>query len=98
MRHYKKVTIPEKKETLLDKVTCDLCGAVAKAGRWESSVYEVAESEIEVTVRQADGENYPEGGAGTKYVVDMCPNCFKTKLIPWLEAQGCTAKREEWEW
>lgn len=28
-----------------------------------------------------------------KIIIDMCPNCFKEKLIPWLEDQG--AKIEE---
>ena len=80
------------------KTTCDLCGKEALHGYWESSSYEVNETEIEVTVRQKDGERYPDNGQGTKYEVDMCPDCFKNKLIPWLESQGCAAKREEWDW
>jgi len=98
MRHYIVKEEPAKKVSVLNKTTCDLCNKAAKHGHWESSAWEVNETEIEVTVRQKDGSEYPEGGSGTKYEVDMCPNCFKKKLIPWLESQGCMAKREDWSW
>ena len=95
MRKHKTEMIPHE---VLVETTCDLCGTVAKRGNWKSSKYEVAESEIEVTVRQKDGELFQEIGDGTTYVVDMCPICFKKKLIPWLASQGCKAKVKEWAW
>ena len=98
MRHYIQKQIPAREERVLDKTTCDLCGKEALCGHWKSSLYEVNEVEIEVTVRQRDGQNYPEGGGGTEYIVDMCPDCFKDKLIPWLKSQGCKAKRKDWDW
>ena len=96
MRHYEDVAIPAKIGRKLIKITCDLCGAEAKKGFWESSSYTVAD--VVVNVRQRDGESFPEGGSGTEYEVDMCPKCFKDKLIPWLESQGCKAERTQWEW
>jgi hypothetical protein len=96
MRKYEKRVEPVERNDLIE-TTCDLCGALAKKGHWESSAYEIGEVEIEVTVRQEDGTAYPEGGWGTDYMVDMCPGCFKNKLIPWLESQGCKAKRKEWD-
>lgn len=98
MRHYETVIVPEKQEKKLVKTTCDLCGEVEGKGKWRSSSYDVDETEIEITVRQRDGYSYPEGGAGTEFSVDMCPNCFKTKLIPWLQSQGCSAERTDWDW
>lgn len=98
MRHYKTVEVPATTKQELDKTTCDLCGKEAKRGYWESSSYEVNDTEIEVTIKHEDGYNYPEGGNGTKYSVDMCPDCFKERLIPWLESQGCKAERKEWDW
>ena len=95
MRTYKAVSYINKE---LVETRCDLCGAIAKRGDWESSIYKINKVDIRVEVRQEDGENYPEGGRGTKYQVDMCPDCFKNKLIPWLESQGCAAKREDWDW
>ena len=98
MRHYIQKQIPAREEKVLDKITCDLCGKVAKSGNWESTLWEVNETEIEITVRQKDGLSYPESGWGTQYTVDICPDCFKNKLIPWLESQGCVAKRKDWRW
>ena len=98
MRKY--ITKPKtiEQRQVLDEISCDLCGKTGKDEAWESSVWEVAESEIEIEVRYKYGSSYPEGGSGKKYNVDICPDCFKTKLIPWLESQGCKAKFEDWSW
>ena len=98
MRHYIKKVVPAKEVEEHTKTTCDLCGKEAMRGDWESSSYEVNETEIEVTVRQKDGRCYPSGGGGTQYQVDMCPDCFKNKLIPWLESQGCKAEQKDWDY
>jgi len=95
MRIYKEEKVTSIVEKLVE-TKCDLCGKIASRGDWESSSYEVNEVEIEVVVRQKDGSSYPDGGCGTNYIVDMCPECFKTKLVPWLESQGATCKRVEW--
>ena len=83
--------------TNLVETTCDLCGAVAKQGNWESSVYEVNEVEVEVTVRRKDGVSYPEGGWGTALEVDICPKCFNDKLVPFLRSQGANIEEREWD-
>ena len=98
MRKYTKVPIKTAERTELSEVLCDLCGKVGKYGDWETSTWEVAESEIEIEVRYKDGSSYPEGGEGQKYNVDICPECFLTKLIPWFKSQGCKAKVEDWHW
>ena len=82
----------------LVKLTCDLCGTNAKSGGWESSLYEVNEVEIEMTVRQKDGQRYAECGSGEQYIVDLCPQCFKQRLIPWLHSEGATIEQKEWDW
>jgi len=98
MRTYKKVTETVTRE-LLDKVTCDLCGKEGKRkDNWDSSEWNVNETEIEVKIRRREGNNYPECGSGTKIVVDMCPECFINRLVPWLNSQGAGIKTEEWDW
>lgn len=97
MRKYEKKTETRTYDSLIE-TACDLCGAVAKSGNWESSTYEVNETEIEVTVRQKDGDNYPDGGSGTKYEIDMCPKCFKDRLVPWLISEGAKIKQIDWDW
>jgi len=98
MRHYTEKLQPEKLVKTLTKTTCDICGRDAHQGYWESSSYEINETEIEVTVRHKDGNIYPEDGWGTKYEVDICPECFKTKLIPFLKSIGCTTERVDWDY
>ncbi len=95
MRRYEK----QKREvTTLVRLTCDLCGAVANGGYWPIGSCDVNEVEVEVTVRQKEGKVYFAGeGYGTEYIVDLCPACFKTRLIPWLKSQGANIEQQEWE-
>lgn len=97
MRYYEDKLVSYTTQELV-KTICDICGAEAKQGEWRSSLYEINEVEIRVEVRQKEGSDYPEGGWGTHYQADICPNCFKNKLVPWLKSQGCQAKEEEWDW
>jgi len=85
---------------VIDKQTCDLCGEEARfPGDWKGSgMWEVKETEISVRIRHKEGTEYPDGGSGTELHVDMCPNCFKNKLIPWLNSQGAKLRQEEWSW
>ena len=93
MKHFKTVVVPAKAETTkqeLDKTTCDICGLVIETEQF---------SEEKVTVQYKTGNSYyPEGGSGEVEGVDMCPNCWKEKLVPWLRAQGCDIHTVEWDW
>lgn len=78
--------------TRLVATCCDICGAKSKRDDWTTEIYDVAEVEI----RLREGDNYPEGGSGTRIDVDMCPDCFREKLIPWLKSQGAKIEVKEW--
>ena len=77
---------------------CDICGKVAKTHDWDRGYYEVNETEISVKVRQNEGHNFPEGGSGTEYDIDLCPDCFKDKLVPWLKSQNPNIQEKDWDW
>lgn len=83
---------------VIKKLACDLCGVEAKGGDWESGCYEVNEVEVQVTVRQKDGSNTPSGGSGEEYLIDLCPKCFKDRLVPWLNSEGANIESREWDW
>lgn len=85
----KTVEVPATTKQVLDKTTCDLCGAKIKAGNYSAE---------EVEVRHRTGSSYPECGSGEEVRVDMCGDCFDTKLVPWLRTQGADPKPEDWEW
>lgn len=75
---------------------CDLCGRETKRGldNWSGERFRVEE----VEVRIKEGVSYPEGGSGTEIEFDICPDCFRGRLIPWLESQGAKAEEEDWYW
>ena len=89
MKHKKQVKIPEKTETRIVRVTCDLCGNDIKSNRHDAE---------EVSIKHRTGNNCPEGGSGNETSVDMCGKCFDEKLIPWLMDQGAKPCIEEWDW
>jgi len=93
MKKYVKETVT-KEQTIFKYLECDLCKKQSKCRDWENGAFEVNETEI----RYKTGSSYPEGGSGTEIEIDLCPNCFKDKLIPWLEKQGCKVKEREWDW
>ena len=98
MRKYKEVTITRTSKEI-DVLTCDLCGAEAKGWTgWDSSTWNFNEVDLEVTVHQKEGSQSPEGGWGTEYVIDLCPACFKERLVPWLVSEGAEIEEKEWDW
>lgn len=97
MREYETVT-KEHTSTHCVKVLCDLCGKEGRHGRWDCGNYEFDETELEVTVMSKKGKSYPEDYYGKKFVVDMCPECFREKLVPWLRSQGATIEEQEFGW
>lgn len=100
MRHHETRTEPARSYAVCVKRTCDLCGKETTDGdNWrDASVYDVEETEVSVTVKHKSGESYPSGGHSDDIVVDLCPSCFTTKLVPWLQSQGVKveAKRTDW--
>jgi hypothetical protein len=89
MRHYRTVQLPARESSVLDRTTCDLCG--------DEIVTECYDAE-KVEIRHRTGTAYPESGCGEEVSVDMCGDCFDSKLVPWLREQGANPKPEEWEW
>jgi hypothetical protein len=88
MKYYKTENI-HVEQSKLEKTTCDLCGEVIEKKRYSAE---------QVTVEYRTGSSFPECGWGNCVEVDMCPDCFKERLQPWLESQGCTLKNKEWQW
>lgn len=68
--------------------TCDLCGEHAKDpnyGHWsQQSSYDVSQT----TIEYEEGSAFPEGRHTEKVSFHICTDCFKDKLVPWMESQG----------
>lgn len=97
MRTYGTVTRTYEREELIG-VTCDLCGREGEGASWEESLWRENQTAVYTRVSQEEGESYEDCGSGQKYVVDICPTCFKEKLIPWLISQGAKIEREYWDY
>lgn len=93
MKTMKTIPVSASTREVLDCVKCELCGQTSNNEDWSPRTYEVTEPEV--TLRE--GTNYPEGGSITTTTLDICPKCFKEKLIPWFCSQGGKV-REDSDW
>lgn len=103
MRKYEtKVVQQEVKQRHLVERTCDLCGRKAKdadgPAPWSGGSYDIDDTTIMVVVKREEGESCPSGGNKTTTEVDICPSCFKDKLLPWLVSQGAKPEITEVDW
>lgn len=87
MKHTKQREIPARTITVVDSITCDICGEKIPAQGMGNF------SEVEVSCKT--GYRYPEGGATITRSIDMCVKCFTDKLEPWLEQQGAVIQSVE---
>jgi hypothetical protein len=93
MKHTKKVIRPEKEVEITEAIECDLCKRKFTGYEWPRKTFEVLECKMELRT----GKAYPDGeGWGESLTVDICPDCFKTKLAAWLESQGAKLRVETW--
>jgi hypothetical protein len=78
-------TVPARQEEKVVERRCDLCGRAGNPwGGWNTSTYDVAKTDVGMEM----GTSYPDDYHTTETVFDICPDCFTTKLIPWLKSQG----------
>lgn len=93
MKTYIEIPVPATTRTHLSETKCDLCGTTTR-NEWCKNSYDAVESDV----RLKTGTSYPEGGSGEETTIDICPDCFKSKLIPWVVAQGGQPTTKEWDW
>lgn len=94
MKKYEKYTTPAAEHTRVSETKCDLCGKIAHfASQAVDRVYWETSSQIWTSVYcETESETYHfECG------FDLCPACFREKLVPWLESQGAVPQVEEYK-
>jgi len=93
MKHFKTVSFPASTRKVHDITTCDFCGAVCEDDDHHNSEFDY------VVIRRKSGYNYRgEDGHSSIHEVNMCPNCFDSKLVPWVIEQGVDFSKEEYDW
>lgn len=93
MKTYRQIIRPARADTVVDSLRCDICHRKAEGDNWTKDMYDAAET----VVRWKAGTSFPEGGSGATTEIDICPECFETKLIPWVESQGGKPEKKEWD-
>lgn len=90
---------PETKE-IVSHVLCDLCGIIGHPGysgevEWGRND---AGDEMETAVVCKAGYASCDGGHWDTVSFDICPTCFRDKLMPWLESQGAKKTSGDIDW
>lgn len=102
MKIYETQDVPASTREVLVCRSCDLCGQKSKRQgkiNWDvDSFWDINETEVSIKIRQRDGETYPEGGSGTEYEIDLCPDCFKNRFVVWLKNEGAKIEEKDWDW
>lgn len=81
-------------DRIVDKTRCDICKKEYNGSLWEREDFSASDTEVTLTI----GNNYPEAGFGEFISFDICPDCFKNKLIPLLKKEfDAEPYNKEWE-
>ena len=76
-------------------VRCDLCGAEAPNPGWWDNPWTYGYGVERVNISYESGDSFPEGRFTKTMFVDVCPDCFVSKVIPWLKSQGATISEKD---
>lgn len=87
------------------ELLCDLCGKEApnpedRHDPWAEELDPIAARHLASTaVSMKTGKVYHgDAGETEETSVDICPECFREQLIPWLKEQGAEPRVEEAWW
>jgi len=80
---------------------CDICGKesnVDSETSWDRGSWDVDDTIISIKVEHREGYSSSDGGSGERYDIDICPDCFKKELTPFLKTKCKNIKLEDWIW
>ncbi len=97
MREIGETTEPARTYKEVVALLCDLCGErspdnpglLCDEVSWSRDHFDV----VETALYLKEGSRYPDGSSYTYTEIDICPECFRAKLIPWLKSQGIDARQ-----
>lgn len=95
MKVQKTIEVPAMARTVVDHLVCDLCGKKSEGDNWSGRGYDVSDTRIEMTT----GTNYgTDGGDLETTSIDVCPDCFVSKLLPWAASHGAKPHVKKTDW
>lgn len=95
MRNYQYRERPAEKVKVLKECICDLCG---KKSTDQFDDPEKYGNYCQVTIEMKRGCYYPEMHNYTRSFYDICPDCFETKVIKFLNNEGAAISEEDGGW
>jgi len=75
-------------------ITCDICKRTSKNESWADDYYDIAKVNVNIEL----GEIGKYGGSETTRSFDICPKCFETHVIPFLNSLGAKETVTERDW
>ena len=80
---------PEKTVDKVVGIKCDLCDRTGKPAIDNEADWSDLHCEIEITsLSYESGCHYPEGGSTETEKFHVCPECWNSKLKPWMASQN----------
>jgi hypothetical protein len=93
-----KEQIVQKKEKELVRFFCDICGREGDKSNGFNPI-DPDDNQSEVTIQYRKGWSCSDGGSGTEIDLDVCPQCFEEKILPFLKSISVPGIAEkEWDW
>jgi len=92
MKTYKTI-LKQYESEVLDSLTCDICGKTTNRDNWSDKDFNVNK----VTIKLEQGNRYPpDCENGEDITVDICPDCFMTRLVPFFKTFEADIQIKEW--
>ena len=77
---------------------CDLCGSQTPGEAWKLGLAGDESEIVEMSFCEEWNAEYNGGGDRTDTVFDICPVCWRSKIMPWMLAQGAQPRIEKSDW
>lgn len=88
MRHYEDRIIPQRTEKTQIRATCDICSKEIRTSGYATD---------DVIIEHRKGVSYPDCTDIDVFSFDICPGCWETKLVPFLESFGSKSTKRNIE-
>ena len=80
-----------KRETFI----CDFCKEeTSDQDNWSDENYAIDKTRIKLS----HGSSYPDSGWVERIEFHVCPDCFRSEMIPFFESRGIKPTKEEKDW
>lgn len=96
-----RTTVQAHEREYIHSVACDICQKTRTASGVEDVDPNSWAGGFQVnttTIEREFGESYPESRNVVTKTCDICPTCFETVLVPFLESKGVKMREERSEW